>query len=104
MIISIYETIKHQYLVTHDDGSKVFWEIEKAFKRNKPVVLDFDRMENISVSALHVCIGQLYGVFPREKIQRLLTVTNCDDTGLIKRVVECAIKYFEDRAEHDNNA
>ena len=106
MIIPIYEIVGSPF-ITNGQAPLIFARIERAFKANKPVTLDFANITNVSVSSLQIFIGQLYGVFTRETIQRLLSVTGLDgqDMELMKRVVECAIKYFEDRrAEHDNNA
>lgn len=63
------------------------------------IVLSFDKVTILTTAFLDAAIGQLYGVFSEEQIRSLLKVNNIQahDLVLLKRVIETAKQYFENR-------
>lgn len=96
--INIFNTVGSSFCVESEDGQKVFEFISKAFNENRTVVLSFLNVGMLTTAFLNSAIGQLYGVFPEEKIKSSLQVENLSQSGMVslKRVVETAKLFYKD--------
>lgn len=96
--INIFNTVGSSFCVESEDGQKVFELISKAFNEHRTVVLSFLNVEMLTTAFLNSAIGQLYGVFPDEKIKNSLVVENLSQSGIVslKRVVETAKLFYKD--------
>jgi hypothetical protein len=96
--INIINIAGSTYCVESEDGQKVFNLISKALKENQNVVLSFLNVEIITTAFLNTAIGQLYGSFCEELIQKHLGVKDLSNIGTVslKRVVNTAKLYYKD--------
>ena len=101
--ISVYEVVGSPLCVASDDGQKVHDRLAVALSNSRPVVLSFHNVSTMTSAFLNAAIGQLYGNFSEEQVRSLLKVVDIEpqDAGLVKRVVETAKQYFQDRQRFD---
>lgn len=99
LTISIFEVVGSPLCVASGDGQKVYERLAAALKENRGVTFSFHNVSTLTPAFLNVAIGQLYWEFNEEKIRALLKVRDMqpDDLTLLKRVVETAKEYFNDR-------
>ena len=101
--ISVYEVVGSPLCVASDDGQKVHDRLAVALANGRPVLLSFHNVSTMTSAFLNTAIGQLYGNFSEEQVRALLKVEDIEpqDAGLVKRVVETAKQYFQDRQRFD---
>jgi hypothetical protein len=75
------------------DGQGVYDRIVMALRDSGAVVLSFAKISDITPAFLNSAVGQLYGTFPAEFIERKLIFTDIpkEDEIILKRVIERAI-------------
>lgn len=97
--INIFEKLGSVAAVSSDDGEQLFALIKKALKNNVLLVLDFSNIELITSTFLNAAIGQLYNEFESQFLKEHLRVENMEDDDLIllKKVVDRAKEYFENK-------
>ena len=102
--ISVYEVAGSPICVASDDGQKVHDRLSIALKKTQRVVLSFHNVSTMTATFLNAAIGQLYGTFSEKQIWSLLRVEDIEpqDAALLKRVVETAKLYFQDRHRFDH--
>lgn len=95
--IKIIETAGIHCCVAACDGQKVHDRIAEAFHENRKVELSFAETDELTPAFLNSAVGQLYGTFPVELIEKNLSFTDLDpeDEVILKRVMERAKDYFE---------
>lgn len=95
--IRVIETAGSNFCVAACDGQKVLDRIVDAFRKNRKIELSFAEMDELTPAFLNVAVGQLYGVFPVELVEKNLSFTDIDpeDKVVLKRVMERAKDYFE---------
>lgn len=95
--IKIIETAGINCCVAACDGQKVHDRIADAFRENNKVELSFAETDELTPAFLNAAVGQLYGVFQTELIERSLSFIDIDpeDEVILKRVMERAKGYFE---------
>ncbi len=101
--ISIFEIVGSSLCVASSDGQKVYDRLSTAFKSDRRVALSFHNIVALTSAFLNTAIGQLYGTFSEEQIRALLKVEDMeqDDLALLKRVVDNAKLYFEDKEAYN---
>ena len=97
--ISLFEVVGSHLCVASDDGHKVHGRIAAALRENRRVSLSFRNVSALTAAFLNTAVGQLYGGFDEGRIRELLKVKDIepDDGALLKRVVDNAKRYFEDK-------
>ena len=95
--IKIIETAGINCCVAACDGQKVHDKIADAFRKNRIVELSFAETNELTPAFLNSAVGQLYGTFQAEIIEKSLSFTDLDheDEIVLKRVMERAKVYFE---------
>ena len=90
--------------VSADDGQRLHDAIAKAIRGGKRVKVSFDGVQIIISAFLNAALGQLYGEFSEEVIRAHLSVSdmNAEDLDLLRRVIENAKVYFENRKSFDD--
>jgi hypothetical protein len=103
IVVRVYDIVGSPICVSADDGQKVYDKIEPLLRDGHKVALSFDKVGTMISLFLNAAIGQLYGVFPEERIRELLSVQDVskEDLVLLKRVVDNAKSYFANRKEFD---
>ncbi len=101
--VSVYEVVGSPLCVASDDGQKVHDRLAVAFGRDRRVALSFLNVSTMTSAFLNAAIGQLYGTFTEDQVRSLLKVKDIEpqDAALLKRVVETAKLYFQDRHRFD---
>ncbi len=101
--ISVYEVVGSPFCVASDDGQKVHDRLDFALKKARRVVLSFHNVSTMTPAFLNAAIGQLYGTLTEKQIRSHLRVEDIEpqDAVLLKRVVETAKLYFQDRHRFD---
>lgn len=95
--IKIIETAGINCCVAACDGQKVHDRIADAFHKNSKVELSFAETNELTPAFLNAAVGQLYGIFQAELIEKSLSFTDIDPENetALKRVMERAKGYFE---------
>jgi len=89
--------------VSSDDGQLVHDKIAELLRKKHKVTISFENVDTLISAFLNAAIGQLYGEFPEEEIRTYLSVENMvpEDKALLKRVIDNAKIYFENRKNYD---
>ncbi|WP_224776670.1 STAS-like domain-containing protein [Achromobacter insolitus] len=87
-----------------DDGQRVHDAIATVLRTGKAVSVSFSNIETLISAFLNAAIGQLYDEFSDHEIKNLLSVTDMrpEDLALLKRVVDNAKIYFQNREKLDS--
>ena len=103
--ISIFEQIGSDAAVASEDGENLFERIDKAFKKNIVVILDFNNIELITSTFLNAAIGQLYSNYESPFLKEHFKVENMlpEDMMILKKVIERAKEYFKNKEEMEES-
>ncbi|MEX4003601.1 STAS-like domain-containing protein [Paraburkholderia sp. EG285A] len=103
-VVSISEVVEGPLCISAEDGQRVHDVIAARLRAKEPVAVSFAGIETLISAFLNAAIGQLYGEFSEVTIRELLTVVdmNREDLALLKRVVDNAKMYFENRDKVDS--
>ena len=101
--ISVFGVVGSPLCVASNDGQKVYDRLAAALKAERRVVLSFHNVSTLTSAFLNSAVGQLYEAFSEEQIRALLKVEDMepDDLELLKRVIDTAKLYFQDRQRFD---
>jgi len=101
--IRVLDIVGSNICVSADDGQRLYDKIKPLLDQNLKVILSFQGVETLISTFLNAAIGQLYGVFPHEKLRDDLTVTGLevDDIEALDLVVKNAKAYFSRPREYD---
>jgi len=98
-IIHVREIIGSGNFVASEDGEKVSQAIASTISRGQQVRLSFKGCKALTAAFLNAAVGQLYGRFPEECLDKLflppLDISR-DDLLYLKRVRRSAQDYFRD--------
>lgn len=89
--------------ISPEDGQMIFDKIQPLIKNDQQVVISFDQLELVISLFLNVAIGQLYGTFSEEKIEKLVSFEDIStaDQELLDVVKENAKQYFKSPKNYD---
>jgi hypothetical protein len=103
-IIKIAGMIGSPYCVDTEDGQKVYEAIVPLLEDGDKVILSFEGV-NLTITAfLNVAIGQLYGKFSEETLERLLLPPqniSPNDLELLKFAINGAKRYYKNPQLYD---
>lgn len=96
--VIVYNVVGNSFCVEADDGQLIFNLLEKAFKENRAIQLDFQNVEMITSAFLNTAVGQLYRDYDSRFIKEHLSVVNMlpEDMALLKRAVDTAKLFYSD--------
>ncbi|MEO6229770.1 MAG: STAS-like domain-containing protein [Ferruginibacter sp.] len=102
--IVLSDVLKTPFAVSTEEGDEVFKLIDSFFQKQENVILDFDKIHLIVSTFFNASIGQLYGIYPTEFIQKHLSLINiaADDLAILKKVTDRAKEYFIDKEGVEN--
>ena len=103
--ITIKELIGSDSAISTEDGDKLFQRIDKALKNNALVQISFKDIKLITTAFLNAGIGQLYGGYEGDELNKKLEILEIGSTDLevLKKVIEAAKKYFNNQKEVDDS-
>ena len=103
IVVRVFDVVGSPLCVSADDGQAVHDKVAPLLRQGRKVAISFDKVETLISAFLNAAIGQLYGEFPEEKIRELLNVRDMtqEDLILLKRVVDNAKVYFQNRKQFD---
>lgn len=103
--IKIYEKLGASTAISTDDGNIIFKQITGIITKGGTVVLDFSGMTLLTSAFLNATVGQLYGKYSSEELQKSLTIANmsADDKTLLIEVIERAKAYFASPEEFEES-
>lgn len=89
--------------VSADDGQRLYELIVDNIKNDQPVNVSFSGVDTLISAFLNASIGQLYGEFDEEQIQKYVQISDmeADDFELLQRVIDNAKLYFQNRRSFD---
>lgn len=101
--IQVFDIVGGDLCVSSDDGQLIHDKIAELLRKKYYVVVSFKNIKTLITAFLNAAIGQLYDEFSEEDIQTYLSVENmtADHEISLKRVIENAKLYFENREEFD---
>lgn len=104
--IKVSKILNSNVAVSTEDGEKVYNLILEHFNQQEQVSIDFSDLKLIISTFLNAAIGQLYGSYPTEFIQKHLVILNMsqDDLGTLKLVTDRAKEYFINKRGFENVA
>ena len=103
IVVRVVDVVGSSLCVSADDGQAVHDKVAPLLREGRKVAISFDKVETLISAFLNAAIGQLYGEFPEERIRELLNVRDMtqEDLILLKRVVDNAKVYFQNRKQFD---
>ncbi|WP_321931571.1 STAS-like domain-containing protein [Paraburkholderia guartelaensis] len=103
-VVNVSKIVDGPLCISAEDGQRLHDAIASKLRENQAVVVSFQGIETLISAFLNAAIGQLYGEFAENSIKELLTVSdmNQEDLVLLKRVVDNAKTYFENRDKVDS--
>lgn len=103
IIVRVFDVVGGPLCVSADDGQAVHDKIVPLLREDRNVAVSFEKVETLISAFLNAAIGQLYGEFPEDRIRSLLSVRDMsqEDLALLKRVVDNAKVYFQNRKQFD---
>lgn len=103
IIVRVFDVVGGPLCVSADDGQAVHDKIVPLLRGGHNVAVSFEKVETLISAFLNAAIGQLYGEFPEDRIRSLLSVRDMsqEDLALLKRVVDNAKVYFQNRKQFD---
>lgn len=101
--IVVFEVVGSPLCVASSDGQKVYDRLAAVLEKDLSVSLSFHNVTTLTSAFLNTAIGQLYGTFDEEQIRSLLKVEDMekDDLELLRRVIDTAKLYFQNRENFD---
>ena len=103
VVVRVFDVIGSPLAVSSDDGQQVYDKIAPLLRQGQKVRLSFDKIDTIISAFLNAAIGQLYGEFSEDTVRDLFSVEQMspEDLVLLKRVVDNAKLYFDNRKDFD---
>ncbi len=82
------------------DGRKLGSELREALERGEDITLDFTGVRAVLSAFLNPAVGELYGTFPAEEVDRRVSAVTQSDVqqDSLERVRENARRYYHDPA------
>ncbi|MGA2175558.1 MAG: STAS-like domain-containing protein [Verrucomicrobiota bacterium] len=74
ILLRVYDVVAGDRCVDTADAQRVHDKIAPLLRNDTGVVLSFDGITMVITAFLNAAIGQLYGEFPEEKVDRLVEV------------------------------
>ncbi len=98
LVIRVRELVGSPFCVASNDGDKLFDRVAESIRRNRPVALSFEGVDNLTWAFLNSAIGRLYGEFTQEQIGKSLSVKHAaaEDVALMDIVGNAAKAFFRD--------
>jgi len=95
--IKVTEVIGSNLCVSAEDGEALYGKLESALGTGRPVELDFSGVDLVISAFLNAAVGRLVEQRTPDEIHQLIDFTHLvdDDRELIDRVLENAVRYFE---------
>lgn len=92
-----------EYCITLEDGQKVYDLIHPQLVDGSSVELDFTGVKVFASPFFNFAIGQLLGDIQVDHLNRLVKFTNLNavGTGVLKRVIQNAKRYYSDEDFHN---
>lgn len=102
--IKVGNVLNSTFAVSTEQGETIFKLIHDSFTHEDQVTVDFTNVDLIVSTFLNAAIGQLYGEYSTEYIQKHLTVEHMsnEDLQVLKLVTDRAKEYFKDKRGFDN--
>jgi len=97
----ITDIISSAFAGYHSEGLAVHTLLEKEIAEQKPVSISFKGIESCSTMFLNACIGKLYIHFPKETIQKLLTITDTESIPNFDKKLQDVISNALNSEFHD---
>lgn len=103
IIVRVFDIVGGRLCVSADDGQTVHDKIAPLLREGRNLSISFDNVDIVISAFLNAAIGQLYGEFTEEQIRELLSVRDMapEDLALLKRVIDNAKIYFQNRPQFD---
>lgn len=82
--------------VDSTDGASLGELIREALVRGETVCLDFTGVSTLTSAFLNASVGSLYGMYPKERLDRDLSWTGLDaaDEDLLRLVQRNAVRFY----------
>jgi hypothetical protein len=74
VFLRVFDVVAGPRCVDTADGQKVYDKIVPLLRTETGVVLSFDGITMIITAFLNAAVGQLYGEFPEDKVDRLVEI------------------------------
>lgn len=103
--INIKEKLGRSTAISTDQGDIIFKFISAIIDKKGFIILNFIGIDLLTSSFLNAAIGQLYGKYTSEELQKVLTVENldADDKALFVEVITRAKAYFAAPEKFEEN-
>ncbi len=96
--VAIRDVIDSSVAVSTEKAQRVYQILEEKLDQGETVELSFAGIESVITAFLNTGIGQLYGKFSSQQLQRHLRVTDAspDVLVMLKRTTDNAKRFFRD--------
>lgn len=95
--VVIRDVIGCPVAISTEKAQRVYRLLEEKIGRGEVVELSFEGIESVITAFLNTAVGQLYGKFPAQELQRQLRVTHAspDVLVMLKRTTDNAKRFFK---------
>lgn|GEM_PF-1145164 len=102
-VINLVQFIGDTEASSAEDGIRLFEAIKELVQKDVTVCLDFDGLDHCVTRFLNPAIGQLYGVFDRNILNKFVMFKNvrASHVDKIKAVTSNAQNYYNDPNEYE---
>lgn len=103
VFIPVSEIVGGRLCVATEDGDRVCEKIASAIREGRRVILSFAEVDMVIPAFLSSAMGQLYGEFPENHVDRLIEVQNLPKgmNGMIECSRRWAKAYYRDPVEYE---
>lgn len=97
--IDVAENISSPSALTQEQGDIIYHKICSAIEEDAVIHLDFEQVESMISPFLNNAIGQLYGKYTSEQIQKHLVLEHfpSEKNATLNIVISNAKKYYADK-------
>jgi hypothetical protein len=102
--IVVSDIVRSPFAISTEEGSQLFYIMDRLFTESKDVCLDFKDINIIVSTFLNASIGQLYSKYDSAFLKEHLVVVNMtrDDLNILKKVTDRAKEYFANKEGFEN--
>ena len=84
----VFEIIKSELAIFHDEGLQVYEVLKKSIEEEQPIVLVFSKIERCSTQFLNAAIGKLYLLNDPSKVNKYLSFDYAELPHLSTKISE----------------
>ena len=101
LTVVVHELIGEDAAISTEDGNSLYERVEKAIDKGANVAISFKNIHLMTTAFLNAAIGQLYGKYSSEILNKQLEILDLGDTDkeVLRNVIRVAKEYFKNKEQ-----